>query len=58
MEQAFIRDPERKVNDLLGNLRETGIDVRIGRFVRFQVGEGLEKRSDNLAAEVAKQLGV
>ncbi len=56
-EQAFIRDPERKVNDLLKEISaKQGIDVRIGRFVRFQVGEGLEKRSDNLAAEVAKQL--
>jgi translation elongation factor EF-Ts len=26
-------------------------------FARFQVGEGMEKRSDDLAAEVAKQLG-
>ncbi len=56
-EQAFIRDPERKVNDLLKAMAaKKGVDVRIGRFVRFQVGEGLEKRSDNLAAEVAKQL--
>jgi elongation factor Ts len=41
-------------------LKETaakrGIEVRVARFARFQVGEGLAKRSDDLAAEVAKQL--
>jgi elongation factor Ts len=58
VEQAFIRDPERRVSDLLKEIGEKrGVDVRVGRFVRFQVGEGLEKRSDDLAAEVAKQLG-
>ncbi len=58
VEQAFIRDPERKVGDLLREMgKKKGVDVRVGRFVRFQVGEGLEKRSDDLAAEVAKQLG-
>jgi elongation factor Ts len=56
-EQAFIRDPERRVKDLLKEMAEKlAVDVRIGRFVRFQVGEGLTKRSDNLAVEVAKQL--
>ena len=58
VEQAFIRDPERKVGDLLREMgKEKGADVRVGRFVRFHVGEGLEKRSDDLATEVAKQLG-
>ena len=56
-EQAFIRDPERRVKDLLKEMAEKlAVDVRIGRFARFQVGEGLTKRSDNLAVEVAKQL--
>jgi elongation factor Ts len=56
-EQAFIRDPERRVKDLLKEMAEKlGVDVRVGRFARFQVGEGLTKRSDNLAAEVVKQL--
>ena len=56
-EQAFIKDPERKVKDLLKEMAgKLGVDVRIGRFARFQVGEGLAKRSDNLAKEVAKQL--
>jgi elongation factor Ts len=57
LEQEFIKDPDRKVKDLLREMSEKrGVDVRIGRFARFQVGEGLAKRSDDLAAEVAKQL--
>jgi elongation factor Ts len=56
-EQAFIRDPERRVKDLLKDMaKKLAVDVRVGRFARFQVGEGLTKRSDNLATEVAKQL--
>jgi elongation factor Ts len=58
VEQPFIKDPDRRVRDLL---KETaarrGIEVRVAQFARFQVGEGLAKRSDDLAAEVAKQLG-
>ncbi|UCD47921.1 MAG: elongation factor Ts [Deltaproteobacteria bacterium] len=58
LEQAFIRDPERRVSDLLKEMSaKKGEDVRVGRFARFQVGEGLEKRSEDLASEVAKQLG-
>jgi elongation factor Ts len=58
VEQAFIKDPDRKVRDLLKDAAaRTGADVRIAGFARFHVGEGLEKRSDDLAAEVARQLG-
>ncbi len=57
LEQSFIKDPDRTVNDLLKEMAaKRGVDVRVGRFARFQVGEGLTKRSDDLAAEVAKQL--
>ena len=57
VEQAFIKDPDRRVKDLLGEMAgKKGVDVRVGRFARFQVGEGLAKRTDDLAGEVAKQL--
>ncbi|MGW8285985.1 MAG: translation elongation factor Ts [Candidatus Deferrimicrobiaceae bacterium] len=57
LEQPYIKDPERTVNDLLKEIAgKKGVAVRVGRFARFQVGEGLTKRSDDLAAEVAKQL--
>ncbi len=57
VEQAFIKDPDRKVRDLLKAMASRTGEARVAGFARFQVGEGLEKRSDDLAAEVAKQLG-
>jgi elongation factor Ts len=51
IEQLFIRDPEgrQKVKDIL-----KGAVIR--RFARFQVGEGIEKKKENFAEEVASQL--
>jgi elongation factor Ts len=58
VEQAFIKDPDRKVKGLLTAMTaKAGAEVRVAGFARFQVGEGLEKRSEDLAAEVARQLG-
>ncbi|MBI5420310.1 MAG: elongation factor Ts [Deltaproteobacteria bacterium] len=58
VEQAFIKDPDRKVKELLKAMAaKVGAEVRVADFARFQVGEGMEKRSDDLAAEVARQLG-
>jgi len=58
VEQAFIKDPDRKVGQLLAEAgKAAGAEISVRRFVRFQVGEGLEKRPTDLAAEVAKQLG-
>jgi elongation factor Ts len=58
VEQAFIKDPDRKVKELLKSAAaKAGGELRVAAFARYQVGEGLEKRSDDLAAEVAKQLG-
>jgi elongation factor Ts len=58
VEQAFIKDPDRKVSQLLADVgKAAGATITVSSFARFQVGEGMEKRSDDLAAEVAKQLG-
>ena len=58
VEQAFIKDPDRKVSQLLADAgKAAGAPIAVSAFARFQVGEGMEKRSDDLAAEVAKQLG-
>lgn len=57
VEQPFIKDPDRKVKDLLKAMAaKIGTAVTVASFARYQVGEGMEKRSDDLAAEVAKQL--
>lgn len=51
MEQAFVKDPDTKVGKLLQEA-----DAEVLRFVRFEVGEGIEKEEDDFAAEVAAQL--
>jgi elongation factor Ts len=49
--QPFIKDPAQSVGDLL---KSKGADVV--NFIRFEVGEGIEKKSEDFAAEVAAQL--
>lgn len=57
LEQPFIKDSDVVVKDLLANLiAKIGENIKIRRFVRYQVGEGLEKREENFAEEVAKQI--
>ena len=54
LEQAYVIDPDQKVNKVVEALgKEIGAPVKLSRFVRFQLGEGLEKRADDFAAEVA-----
>ena len=51
LDQPFVRDPGTKVGDLLDQA-----GARCLRFVRFEVGEGVEKKDEDFAAEVAAQL--
>ncbi|HZS10156.1 MAG TPA: translation elongation factor Ts [Blastocatellia bacterium] len=54
LEQPFVRDQTITVGDLTTQLTaKTGEKVSIRRFARFKMGEGLEKRQDDFAAEVA-----
>jgi elongation factor Ts len=60
LDQVWVKDPEGKkdIRSLLTELvAKTGENVRIRRFTRFEVGEGLEKRSDDFVSEVKKQAG-
>ena len=55
LDQAFIRDNNITVDELLKqNVSKLGENIQIRRFERFNLGEGLEKREDNFASEVAK----
>jgi elongation factor Ts len=57
LEQPFIKDPDKTVDQLLKEkIAKIGENLSIRRFSRFEVGEGLEKKSENFAEEVAKQL--
>ncbi len=51
VEQPFVKDPDKKVAALL---KEAGATVKA--FVRFQVGEGIEKKQEDFAAEVMAQV--
>lgn len=58
MEQEFVKDPDKTINDLIGEATAAiGEKITIRRFVRYERGEGLEKRVDNFAEEVMAQAG-
>lgn len=58
LDQDFIKDPDKKIRDILNDLiAKIGENIKVRRFVRFEVGEGLEKREEDFAEEVAKQIG-
>lgn len=57
MEQEFIKDPSKDVTQVVNEaILEIGEKITVRRFVRYEMGEGLEKRQDNLAEEVAKMM--
>ncbi len=61
LDQIWVRDPEGKktIGALLNELvAKIGENIKIRRFVRWELGEGLEKKKDDFAAEVAKQAGL
>jgi elongation factor Ts len=61
LDQVWVRDPEGKktIGSLLTDVvAKIGENIKIRRFVRFELGEGLEKKKDDFAAEVAKQAGL
>ncbi len=58
MEQVYVVDGETKVGKVVENAAKTlGASVKIAAFARFQLGEGIEKKEDDFAAEVAKMAG-
>ncbi len=59
LDQPFVKDPDKSVQDLVTDKIATiGEKISIRRFVRYEMGEGLEKRQDDFAAEVAAQSGM
>ncbi|KJS16869.1 MAG: elongation factor Ts [Peptococcaceae bacterium BRH_c4b] len=54
LEQPFIKDPDMSVQQLINEkIAKIGENISIRRFVRYELGEGLQKRQDDLASEVA-----
>jgi len=55
LDQPFVKDDKKKVSEMLTDaIAKIGENIKVRRFARFVLGEGLEKRKDNLAEEVAK----
>lgn len=53
MEQPFIKDPDQTITQLInGKIAKIGEKISIRRFSRYQLGEGIEKKVDDFAAEV------
>jgi len=59
MNQAYLKDPEKKVSTIIQEMvAKIGENIKVRRFVRWELGEGLEKKSNDFAAEVAAQAGL
>jgi elongation factor Ts len=57
VDQAYVKDGDLTVGKYLEQVsKEVGGKVEVKKFVRFETGEGLEKKEDNFAEEVAKQM--
>ena len=59
LDQPFLKDNDKTIEQVQQELiSKIGENIKIRRFVRFELGEGLEKKKDDFAAEVAKQAGL
>lgn len=57
LEQPFVKDTDKTVGQMLNEtVAKIGEKVSIRRFVRYEMGEGLQKREDNFAEEVMSQI--
>ncbi|MFY0579387.1 translation elongation factor Ts [Cystobacter fuscus] len=58
VDQLWVKDDKKKVGEMITErAAKIGEKIAVRRFVRFEVGVGIEKKKDDLAAEVAKTLG-
>lgn len=56
LNQPFVKNPEQTVTDLINEtVLKIGEKISVRRFVRYEMGEGLEKRTENFAEEVMNQ---
>ena len=57
LEQPFVKDPDKSIAKLMGEVaKEIGAELNVVSFERFERGEGIEKRKDNFAEEIAAQM--
>jgi elongation factor Ts len=59
VDQVYVKDGDLTVQKYLENVsKEVGANISVKSFVRYETGEGIEKKSENFADEVAKQMGM
>ena len=57
LDQPFVKDSDKSINQVMAETaKEIGANIDIVRFERFERGEGIEKRQDNFAEEIAAQM--
>ena len=57
MEQEYVKDPSKTITTLINEtVAKIGEKISVRRFVRYEVGEGLEKRENNFAQEIMEQV--
>ena len=58
MSQVFVMDNKTRIEDLVaGAGKDAGTEITLKDFIRFQLGEGIEKKAENFAEEVAAAVG-
>jgi elongation factor Ts len=59
LEQPFVKDDKKKVQEVVTEaVAKIGENIQVRRFARFVLGEGMEKKQENYAEEVAKAAGL
>ncbi len=59
LEQAFVKDSDMTVKKVISETaKKLGKDIKVSKVLRYVVGEGIEKKSENFAEEVSKQMGL
>ncbi|HEX8907695.1 MAG TPA: translation elongation factor Ts [Anaeromyxobacteraceae bacterium] len=59
LEQPFVKEDKKSIQEVITEaIAKIGENIQVRRFARFVLGEGLEKKQENLAEEVAKAGGV
>ena len=59
VDQVYVKDGDLTVQKYIDAVaKENGITLAVKKFVRFETGEGIEKKEENFAEEVAKQMGM
>jgi len=56
LEQPFVKDPDKTISQLIAErVGKIGENIKVRRFARYKLGEGIEKRADDFASEVLAQ---